>query len=102
MVKVHNIGSYDLKLVKDERISAIKKHGRDLYKSLQILGPFPHTRASDHQYGVLNKKITSNPYYNAGIDQFKETGPWGAPAAFADAENKPFPTTPQVDDEFDS
>eukprot|EP00957_Ditylum_brightwellii_P108648 8286878-Ditylum_brightwellii.AAC.1 len=61
VVKVHNSGNYNLKLVNDEMISVIKKHDRNLYRSPQILRPFPHIRASDHQYDALDKKITSNP-----------------------------------------
>eukprot|EP00957_Ditylum_brightwellii_P175838 13389621-Ditylum_brightwellii.AAC.1 len=58
--------------------------------------------SGDQKYGTLKKDIMSSPYENASIEGFIPKAPWGAPAAFADYQNKPFPSTEQLDEEYDS
>jgi hypothetical protein len=85
----------------------IKKHGSDLFLSPKTLIPFEQLQTSDHIFGKLDKKLSTNPYAIADIEGFTPSKPWTAPAALANIkeakdEAQTFPTVTEMDATYDS
>ena len=109
IIKCYSSGSYDLQLLKTG--SVVKKNGYDLYLSPQTIQPIQLLESSDTIYGSLNKKMVSDPYETAHIQNYIPIQSWkniSAPAAATQlllssvSLVEPFPSVAQLNEEFDS
>jgi hypothetical protein len=83
IIKDYKSGSYELQPTIGRSRATIKKHGSDLYLSPQSLVPHWPTQSSDLNFGDLHKKTISQPYKIVGLEGYKPSQPWSAPAAAA-------------------
>ena len=104
-------GSYKLQLCENEKRTD-KKHASELSMFPEKLIPYPQLSGTDHAYSKINKKITDNPFSEAGIKGY--TGydlaqPWQiknshasfakcAPSAYLKVDD--FPSVHDLNDEL--
>jgi hypothetical protein len=107
IIKSFDSGVYELQLTNGKSKAIIKKHGSDLFLSLESLIPHQHITSSDHAFSEFNKKVIENPYEFAGLNKFVPSQPWATPVAFAqikelDTTVPSFPTVEEMDANYDS